>query len=72
MWISVNLSGEERIHNYEPHYNRLHDKWQGTNTVDAPKGTFEKFEKIYHKPSAICVETINNSNAIIQERLKIY
>ena len=72
MWVSINLIGEERIHNNEPYYNRLHDKWQSTNTVDAPKGTLSLFENISEKPMAIFIETFNsNGNPIISERLKI-
>lgn len=71
MWISVNSIGQERIHNEEPYYNRLHDKWQTTNNVDAPTGTFETFEQITHKPIAIFVDSIINGKALVKERVKI-
>ena len=72
MWVSINSIGEERIHSYEPYYNRLQDKWQTTNNVDAPKGTYELFEKITHKPMAIFIDSVINDKAIVKERLKIH
>lgn len=71
MWISVNSLGQERIHNEEPYYNRLHDKWQCINSIDAPNGTYSKFEEISYRPMAIFVDSIINNKAVITERVKI-
>lgn len=30
-WLAIDEDGNETIHQYEPHYNKLHRKWRSTS-----------------------------------------
>lgn len=72
MFITINLKGLESVHQDEPSYNRLYDRWDSINKVNVPRGTL-KLMKINSKDVA-SYEVNNytsNSEAIIDNYQKI-
>ena len=41
MYIALNLKGVETVHNIDPSYNRLHDKWMSICKIEIPRGTLK-------------------------------
>lgn len=41
MYIALNLKGVETVHDIEPSYNRLHDKWMSICKIEMPRGTLK-------------------------------
>ena len=41
MFIALNLKGVESVHDIDPSYNRLHDKWMSICKIEMPRGTLK-------------------------------
>ena len=41
MYIALNLKGVETVHDIDPSYNRLHDKWMSICKIEMPRGTLK-------------------------------
>ena len=72
MFIALNLKGVESVHDIEPSYNRLHDKWSSRCKVEVPRGTLKilgissldvaSYEVNNYTNNSAQVESINKIN----------
>lgn len=71
MFISLNLKGVETIHQIEPTYNRLHDKWDTRCKVQVPKGTLKIMDIESKDVASYEVENYTNGSALVESINKI-
>ena len=41
MYIALYIKGVETVHDIDPSYNRLHDKWMSICKIEMPRGTLK-------------------------------
>lgn len=71
MFIALNLKGVETIHSSEPCYNRLHDRWDSTCKVQAPKGTLKLMGIELKDVACYEVNSYTNNVATIESKYKL-
>lgn len=71
MFIALNLKGVESIHDIEPSYNRLHDKWMSRCKIEAPRGTLKILGISSKDVASYEVNNYTNNSAHIESINKI-
>ena len=71
MFIALNLKGVETVHDIDPSYNRLHDKWDSRCKIEMPRGTLKILGIDSKDVASYEINNYSNNKAIIENTNKI-
>ena len=71
MFIALNLKGVESVHDIEPSYNRLHDKWVSGCKIEVPRGTLKILGISSKDVASYEVNNYTNDSALVESIIKI-